>query len=121
MKRLLLVTLMLPVAAFATGFLLISLLFPIAALAADADFTLTIKDHQFQPTEINVPAGKKIKLRIENQDATPEEFESNELKREKVIAGHGKATLYIGPLVAGHYPFFGEYHKNTAQGVIIAQ
>lgn len=121
MKRLLLITLMLPVAAFATGLLLISLLFPIVALAADTDFALVIKDHQFQPAEITVPSGKKFKLRIENQDATPEEFESYELNREKVIAGHGTATLYIGPLDAGRYPFFGEFHKSTAQGVIVAQ
>jgi len=121
MKRLLLITLLLPVAAFSTGLLLVSMLLPGVALAADADFTLMIKDHQFQPTEITVPSGKKIKLRIENQDATPEEFESYVLNREKVIAGHGKATIYIGPLDAGRYPFFGEFNKSTAQGVIVAQ
>ena len=121
MKRLVLITVLVPVAAFATGFLLVSLLFPSVALAADDDFALVIKDHKFQPAEITIPSGKKIKLRIENQDATPEEFESYELNREKVIAGHGKATIYIGPLDAGRYPFFGEFHKSTAQGVIVAQ
>jgi plastocyanin len=121
MKRLMLITLLLPIAAFGAGLLLVSLLFPSVALAADDDFALVIKDHQFQPKEITVPAGKKIKLRIENQDATPEEFESYELNREKVIAGNGKATIYIGPLDAGRYPFFGEFHKDSAQGVIVAK
>jgi hypothetical protein len=121
MKRLVLITMLLPIAAFASGLLLVSLLLPSVALAAADDFTLVIKDHQFQPTEITVPAGKKIKLRIENQDATPEEFESYELNREKVIAGHGNATIYIGPLKAGRYPFFGEFNKSTAQGVLVAQ
>lgn len=120
MKRLLLIALLLPVAAFVTGLLLISLLFPNVALAADADFALVIKDHHFLPAELTVPSGKKIKIRIENQDATPEEFESHALNREKVIAGHSTATIYIGPLNPGRYPFVGEFHENTAQGVIIA-
>jgi len=121
MKRLLLITLLLPVAAFATGLLLVSLLFPNVALAADADFALVIKDHHFMPAELVIPSSKKIKIRIENQDATPEEFESHTLNREKVISGHSSATIYIGPLAPGRYPFVGEFHEDTAQGVIIVQ
>jgi hypothetical protein len=68
-----------------------------------------------------VPAGKKIKLVVENKDATPEEFESHTLKREKVIAGKSTATILIGPLAAGRYPFVGEYNEKTAQGVLVAQ
>ena len=97
------------------------LLFPFAALAADADYTLTIKDHRFQPAELTVPSGKKIKLLIENQDATAEEFDSFALNREKVISGHGSATLYIVPLDAGRYPFIGEFNEATARGAIVAQ
>ena len=99
--------------------LLISLLLPVAAHAAD--FMLTIKDHVFQPAELTVPSGTKIKLRVENQDATPEEFESYSLNREKVIAGHSTVTIFIGPLEPGRYPFFGEFNASTAQGVIIVQ
>lgn len=97
----------------------IALLLPLSAFAAD--YTLVIKDHRFQPAELTVPSGEKVKLLIENQDATPEEFESHSLNREKVIAGHGKTTIYIGPLKSGRYPFIGEFHETTAQGVIIAQ
>jgi hypothetical protein len=100
---------------------LISLLLPLTALAADADYTLVIKEHRFQPAELTVPSGKKIKLLIENQDATPEEFDSYALNREKVIVGHGSATLYIGPLDSGHYAFIGEFHESTAQGAINAR
>lgn len=99
--------------------LLITLLLPLNAHAAD--YMLTIKDHRFQPTELTVPSGTKIKLQIENQDATPEEFDSYALNREKVITGHSTATIYIGPLPPGRYPFTGEFHADTAQGVIIAQ
>ena len=101
--------------------LLISMLLPFAAFAADADYTLTIKDHRFQPAEITIPSGKKIRLLVENQDATPEEFDSKSLNREKVLLGHGKAMVNIGPLAPGRYAFIGEFHSDTAQGAIVVK
>jgi len=89
------------------------------ALAADADYRLVIQDHRFQPAELTVPSGKKIKLAIENRDATPEEFDSHALNREKVIAGKSSATVFIGPLQPGRYQFSGEFNEKTAQGVIV--
>jgi hypothetical protein len=97
------------------------LLLPVPAFAAEDEFKLVIQDHKFQPTEVIVPAGKKVKLVIENRDATPEEFESHALNREKVIAGKSTATIFIGPLKPGRYPFVGEYNEKTAQGVIVVQ
>src|SRR5664279_5222155 len=79
------------------------------AQAADDQFTIVIQDHRFDPPELVVPAGKKIKLVVENRDATPEEFESHDLNREKVIAGKSTATIWIGPLTPGRYPFVGEF------------
>ena len=84
-------------------------------------FILTIKDHRFQPEELQVPAGRKIKLVVKNLDPTAEEFESHDLKREKVIAGNSEATLSIGPLKAGVYKFVGEYNEKTAKGRIVAK
>lgn len=84
-------------------------------------FEISIKDHRFIPAELTVPAGKKIKLLVKNLDATPEEFESYTLNREKIIRGKGSAVIYIGPLKAGSYKFFGEFNQDTAQGVIIAK
>lgn len=101
--------------------LFIALLFPFTALAVDADYTLVIKDHRFSPSELTVPSGKKITLLIENQDATPEEFDSHALNREKKIAANGSIKLYIGPLDSGRYSFAGEMHEDTAQGVIIVR
>ncbi len=101
--------------------LLIAALLPLVASAADTEFTLVIKDHRFQPAELTVPAGKKIKLLVDNQDPTPEEFESHPLNREKVIAGNSEATIYIGPLEPGRYPFFGEFNEATAKGTLIAK
>ncbi len=91
------------------------------ALAADDEMTLVIKDHRFVPAEFKVAAGKKIKLIVHNQDASAEEFESHELNREKIIAGGAKATIYVGPLKPGRYPFFGEFNPATAQGAVIAE
>ena len=96
-------------------------LFPCFASAADPEFVLTIKNHIFSPAELRVPAGKKIRLTIDNQDPTAEEFESHALNREKVIPAKSKASVFVGPLKPGRYPFVGEFHEKTAQGVIIVE
>ena len=101
--------------------LLLVLALPAIAFAADDVYTIQIKGHRFEPAELTVPAGKKVKLIVENNDATPEEFESHELNREKVIAGNSKGTIYIGPLSPGKYPYFGEFNAATAHGSIIAK
>ena len=92
-----------------------------ALCAAEVEAKLTIRDHKFEPAELTVPAGAKIKLSIENHDATPEEFESHELNREKIVVGNGTITVFIGPLDAGKYPFFGDFHQETAQGDLVAK
>jgi plastocyanin len=94
---------------------------PAIAAAQDPEVKLVIREHKFEPAEVTVPAGKKIKLVIENQDATAEEFESYELNREKVVPPKGQITVFVGPLKPGRYPFVGDFHKDTAKGVLIAQ
>jgi hypothetical protein len=105
-------------------FVLISLaaLFAAAPSAARAqDYSVTIKDHQFTPSEIKVPANKRFEITVINDDATPEEFESHPMKVEKVIPGKSKGVVRIGPLKPGRYPFVGEFHEKTATGVVIAE
>jgi hypothetical protein len=97
------------------------LLFALPVHAAAPVFEIEIRDHLFLPAELTVPAGKKIKLLVYNRDPTPEEFESYELNREKVIMGSSKAVIFIGPLKPGVYPFFGEFNPKTAQGKVIAE
>jgi hypothetical protein len=89
--------------------------------AADHEIMVVIKNHQFTPAEIRVPVQQRIKLNIHNQDSTPEEFESHSLNREKLIPAGAKAVIYIGPLKAGSYDFFGEFNQSTAKGVVIAE
>ena len=94
----------------------------IAPVAAQAqDVTVTIKNHRFSPAEIKVPANKRVKLTVVNDDPTPEEFESREMKVEKIIPGKTKAVVRIGPLKPGRYPFVGEFNEATAKGVVIAE
>jgi plastocyanin len=100
---------------------LAAFLFAGAVAAADAEFTITIKDHKFEPAELKVPAGQKIKLLIVNADDSAEEFESHELNREKIVGPLGRITVFVGPLEPGRYPFFGEFHMDTAQGALIAE
>lgn len=95
---------------------------PLAAAAADMpEYKLTIKDHRFAPAELTIPANTKVKLIVVNLDATAEEFESHELNREKIVTGNASINVYVGPLKAGRYPYFGDFHQDTAQGVLIAR
>ena len=91
------------------------------AFAAEKEFLVQIKDHQFQPSEINVTPNEKFTLVIENLDNTLEEFESNDLRKEKLVGAGKKITIAIQPLKSGEYKFFGDFHQKTAQGKIIAK
>jgi plastocyanin len=92
-----------------------------AATARADDYVVTIKDHQFTPAEIKVPANQRVTITVINEDATAEEFDSGALKVEKVVAGKSKGTVRIGPLKPGRYPFVGEYNEATAKGTVIAE
>jgi plastocyanin domain-containing protein len=93
----------------------------IPALAAAPELQLVIRGHLFFPSVLEVPAGVKVRILIDNQDPTPEEFESYELNREKVIPGNTRTVIFIGPLAPGEYPFFGEFNVRTARGKVIAR
>ncbi len=102
-------------------FLLLALFSGLGVAGDMPELTLRIKDHKFVPAQMNVPANVKFKLIVVNEDPTPEEFESHELNREKVVTGNNKITVFIGPLKPGKYPYFGDFHQKTAQGVLIAR
>lgn len=106
------------------------LLVPATALAdspaysptnSDGQVEVILKDHRFTPSEVHVPAGKRTQLLIRNEDATADEFDSAALKVEKVIGGGGEGTVRVRELNPGRYPFMGEFHADTAQGVVIAE
>lgn len=91
--------------------------------AADDAPTLTLRNHRFSPQELTVPAGQKIRLTVINEDATPAEFESKPLNREKLIPAKSRVVVPLGPLKPGRYPFVEEFHEKEsgAQGILIAE
>jgi plastocyanin len=93
----------------------------VAAAAADVEIPVTIEKNRFEPSEIKVKAGAPFVLVVTNKDATPEEFESKELRIEKVIPAGKTLKIRIRALKPGTYPFVGEYHEATAKGRIIAE
>lgn len=97
----------------------VCLLFSVAAHAED--YVLTLKNNQFSPKVLTVPAGQKVKITVKNQDATPAEFESSDLNREKVVGANSEITIFIGPLNAGSYGFFDDFHRDTTTGTIVAK
>lgn len=91
-------------------------------LADDAPlFKLVARDGVFEPATIEVPAGRRVRLEVHNEGKAPMEFESRDLKQEKVIPPGGKATLTINAMKAGEYRFFDEFHEKTGQGKFVAK
>jgi hypothetical protein len=103
-----------------TGTALLSL-FATAALGADNTASLVLKDHKFAPAEIHVKANTPSTVTLTNNDDTTEEFDSTALKIEKVVAGHTSGTMRWRPLAPGRYPFMGEFHAESAQGIVVAE
>ena len=93
--------------------------FPAAALAATPQFSIALKAHQFVPKELEIPAGKKVELRVRNNDPAPAEFESTSLHREEVVVGGGEIRVFLGPLDPGRYTFFDDFHPSTRGTLIV--
>ncbi len=113
---------LLAIAILAAALLLIAVVIPVTVHAAEvAEYKITIKDHKFIPDIVEIPAQTKIKLLVKNEDSTPEEFESHDFKREKIIPGGTEAKILVGPLAPGEYKFFGEFNEKTAQGKLVVK
>ncbi|GGF63290.1 cupredoxin domain-containing protein [Alteromonas lipolytica] len=89
------------------------------AMAALPEVVIEIRDHLFIPQTVRIPPNKKVRLVFINHDPTPEEIDSFDLNREKVIFANSKGTIFVGPLPEGTYKFFGELHPNSAVGSVI--
>jgi hypothetical protein len=83
--------------------------------------TLVFRQHRFVPARIEVPAHVKFQLKVQNTDDSSDEFESVDLNREKLVAPGQTITVFLGPLDPGEYKFFGDFHQDTAQGVLVAK
>jgi hypothetical protein len=95
---------------------------PAPAQAEDLPtFALVFADGRVTPTRLEVPAGKRIKVAISNRGTSAIEFESVQLRKEKVLAPGSDSFVVIAPLDAGEYPFFDDFHPSSAQGHIVAR
>jgi plastocyanin len=103
-----------------TALFLTPMLLTVVGLASGAEpVQIEIRGQAFTPAEIEVPAGEKVELIIRNSDDLPAEFESYDLSREIVVPAHGQVKVYIGPLDAGRYRFFNDFHQES-QGWVVA-
>ena len=98
---------------------LLALSAPPLAFAEDPSFTITLKNNQFLPSEVRIPAGVKVKLVVRNDNPIASEFESTELHREKVVAPGGQINVFVGPLNPGSYEFFDDFHPQTRGHLVV--
>lgn len=95
---------------------------PLAAQAQDVvELKIVAKDGKFDPAELSVPAGKRLKIEVRNEGKKAIEFESKPLKVEKVIAPGATTTVTVAPLKAGEYVFVDEFNEKNARGKIVAK
>ena len=104
------------------GFLAVVLVLGVAipAHADEGDIVITIKGGKFVPSEVPVPAGKKLKIVVRNQDAMTAEFESSDFHREKIVLPGDEITVFVGPFDAGSYEFFDDFHPDN-RGHLVAK
>ena len=84
-------------------------------------YRLDVRDGVFEPATIEVPAGTRFKIEISNVGKGPIEFESRDLRQEKVLAPGAKSSVVINALKPGTYTFFDEYHMGLPKGKIIVR
>ena len=87
--------------------------------ADDQEIVIRIKDRHFVPDIVPAAAGQKIKLIVKNEDTMPSEFESVEFHREKVVPSGKEITVFVGPLEAGSYEFFDDFHPDSRGHLLV--
>ncbi|HET6378214.1 MAG TPA: cupredoxin domain-containing protein [Methylocella sp.] len=98
--------------------------FPVQVHASGLEgpvFTIEFNNGKITPLRIEVPANQRFILELRNMGDTPVEFESSELRKEKVLAARTAATLVFRALDPGEYPFFDDFHPGAPQAVLVAK
>ena len=105
-----------PAANFVAFFVLA---FAASALADDPTVSIVLKNNQFVPSEVPIPAGVKVKLIVRNENPTASEFESMQFHREKIVSPGQEITVFVGPLDPGSYEFFDDFHPETRGHLVV--
>ena len=96
----------------------------VAGVASAADprpeIAVTIDKDQFQPSEIKVKANTPFTLVVTNKNAKAAEFESKDLRVEKVVPAGKTVNVLIRALKPGTYAFFDDFNQQ-ATGRIVAE
>lgn len=92
-----------------------------AGPAPTQDYTVTITHQAFKPKTLTIPANKTVKILVDNRDALPAEFESNDFHREQVVPGGSTVPVYVGPLKPGTYTFFNDFHPSSTGTLVVRQ
>ena len=87
----------------------------------DPVFRIEFNDGKVTPQRLEVPAKRRSKLELHNVGKEPAEFESKELRKEKVLAPGASSTLVIRTLDPGEYDFFDDFHLDAPPAVLIAK
>jgi Cupredoxin-like domain len=93
----------------------------LGAQAEELVLDIAIQNHAFSTETLEAPAGQKFKIRVKNLDNTPEEFDSDALHREKLVAAGKEILINLGPLKPGSYPFKGDFHPKTAHATLLVR
>jgi hypothetical protein len=93
---------------------------PGAALAQEMPvFRIEMKDGTISPTRIEAPANTPFKFEISNTGQAPVEFESLELKREKVLAPGATSSIVFRRVEPGEYDFFDDFHPEARAKLVV--
>lgn len=84
-------------------------------------FSVVAKDGRLTPEQIEVPAGRRIKLVVRNEGRGPIEFENLDLRVEKVLAPGATSFVVTPPLKPGAHTFIDEFHPETGKMQLIAK
>jgi len=97
----------------------VAFLTAVPALADPPQIAITLDAQHFVPSEVPVPAGTKVELLIKNTGATPAEFESTPLHREKIVTAGQQISVFVGPLDPGSYEFFDDFHPQIRGHLVV--
>jgi hypothetical protein len=90
-----------------------------ASAQQTATVSISVKNHRFQPAQIQAPARVPIELHVKNLDPTPMEFESVSLRVEKVVAGNSEGIIRLRPLEPGSYNYFDDFNQQTNGTLVV--
>ncbi len=110
-----------PAAVLLAGLLCTAAILPVAHAEDIPTYTIQLKDGTVNTRKIELPAGKRVRINVDNQGTTPAEFESLPMGLELVVAPHSSRSRVVPPKSAGEYKFFDEFHQSTTQGVFVVK